>query len=239
MTHHPEPASGIHRPNYAKSRRQLLIACSLVVATIIVLLWLWPAPMPDNRPSPVGEAPAVSDSELSADKAASIEPESTGAEVSRMNADPVATGPATNENEDMFSVGENNPEPLVDEFVPTAEQELLDQKTRMFIAEAKESLPLLDIRPFYPIDAARQQYEAKGTTDEEDDAVENEPRDLRGLKNGEVWIRIDPAYSAEYPSIMAQTADLYRVNTGYEGEIKVMLWVGGRPWASETYGAPW
>jgi hypothetical protein len=141
----------------------------------------------------------------------------------------------------MLPVGENNPELLVDEFVPTAEQELLDQKTRMFIAEAKESLPLIDLRPFNPIEAGKRSYEASKQElgADKDDEAKTESRDNRGLSNGEVWIRIDPGQSSEYKEIMAQTADLYRTNTGYSGEVTVLLWVGGQVWERETYRSPW
>ena len=61
-------------------------------------------------------------------------------------------------------------------------------------------------------------------------------RDDRGLQDGEIWIRIDASKSGEYKEIMAQTADLYRVNTGYREEVTVLLWVGGQVMARETYG---
>ncbi len=62
-------------------------------------------------------------------------------------------------------------------------------------------------------------------------------RDNRGLKDGEVWIRIDPARAAEHQEIMAHTADLYRANTGFDGDVKVILWTGSRPWVSKTFSS--
>jgi hypothetical protein len=63
----------------------------------------------------------------------------------------------------------------------------------------------------------------------------DDPRDDRGLTDGEVWIRIDPSQSGQYKEVMAQTADLYRANTDYTGDVKVLLWVGGQVWAKEVY----
>jgi len=121
----------------------------------------------------------------------------------------------------------------------SAEKELHWQKTQMFVAEAKQSLPLIGIRPFDARRATVASSDIPGTgmTDGEISGIPG--RDGRGLRDGEVWIRIDPARSGEYKEVMAQTADLYRANTGFEGEVTVLLWVGGRVHARETFGLAW
>ena len=121
----------------------------------------------------------------------------------------------------------------------SAEKELHWQKTQMFMAEAKESLPLIGIRSFDARRATvRSSDEANGVLAEgETSGIPG--RDDRGLSDGEVWIRIDPGRSREYKEIMAQTADLYLANTGFEGEVTVLLWVGGRVHARETFDPAW
>jgi type IV secretory pathway VirB10-like protein len=52
---------------------------------------------------------------------------------------------------------------------------------------------------------------------------------------GEIWLRIPADYAAEHRDIMAQHADLYRMEAGYNGTLTVMLWVGGRPYARHQY----
>ena len=242
MTHHPDFANGIQKIDRGKRNRHLLIVGTAVAAIVVAALWLRPVQTP-NEPSP-----PVSHGDPLSDEAVSVRPKP---------ADETDKATVTVTVFDLFSVGisgamhvfdESIDSQLPDEFVPTDEQELHDQKTRMFIAEAEESLPLIDIRPFNPIEAARRKYQAKvdaginGQTDEaaiEEDEAAIEEQDNRSLKDGEVWIRVDPAHSAEHRTIMAQTADLYRVNTGFEGDVTVVLWVGGQPWARETYGPAW
>jgi len=56
-----------------------------------------------------------------------------------------------------------------------------------------------------------------------------------GPPDGHVWIRIQAEHSNQYKEIMAQTADLYRAETGYSDTVTVMLWVGGRPYARHSY----
>ncbi len=118
---------------------------------------------------------------------------------------------------------------------PTPEQYRHYIKTQMFMDEAKASLPLLDMRAFNALKAK--------TGDGEPVSQPNDPsikgRDSKGLKDGEVWIRINAGYSKNFQEIMAQTADLYRANLEYEGEVTVLLWVGGRPWAKQTYTQAW
>jgi len=56
-----------------------------------------------------------------------------------------------------------------------------------------------------------------------------------GPSEGHVWIRMDPAYAQQSKEVMAQTADLYRDETGYAGEVTVTLWVGGQPHSRYSY----
>ncbi len=115
---------------------------------------------------------------------------------------------------------------------PTPEQEFHYQKTQMFIAEAKDKLPLVGIRAFNALQATVREG------DEPSDSGRNIPgRDKKGMRDGEIWIRINGAYSKEQNEIMAQAADLYRSNVDFDGEITVLLWVGGQPIARETYSA--
>jgi len=154
------------------------------------------------------------------------------------------------------------------------------QQIRMFEAEARETLPIIGMRSFNPLQAkprvrttsakeASTSGRAQGTTTTstssaseetasgggdsesagsnaalEDPATEDEGetasgtgdlRDDRGLRDGEVWIRINPGNSNEFREVMAQTADLYRANTDYTGDVTVLLWVGGQVMAKEVY----
>ena len=94
-------------------------------------------------------------------------------------------------------------------------KELRYHLNREFEEEAKEALPLLAV-------------------------VTPDPRETehRRLKEGEIWIRINPGNSREMKDIMAQTADLYKKSTWYDKPVTVILWVGGQPWARFQYPPP-
>jgi hypothetical protein len=152
--------------------------------------------------------------------------------------------------------GEPAPEPLPSGTIPSgrealvpdggeileatsAEKDLHWEKTKMFMAEAKESLPLIGVRSFDARRATLRPSDAPEAMAADTETSGIPGRDDRGLSDGEVWIRIDPGRSGEYKEIMAQTADLYRANTGFEGEVTVLLWVGGRVHARETFDPAW
>ncbi|PIE73714.1 MAG: hypothetical protein CSA20_01950 [Deltaproteobacteria bacterium] len=118
---------------------------------------------------------------------------------------------------------------------PSEEQHLHYQKTQMFIDEAKASLPLLDLRVFNALEAHTEGGEPVSRPND----LRINGRDGRGLRDGEVWVRINPDHSSDFEQVMAQTADLYRANLEYEGEVTVILWVGGQPRAKRTYGQAW
>jgi hypothetical protein len=105
---------------------------------------------------------------------------------------------------------------------PVEQRQLAYERSRIFKAVAMEQLPLLAVIPHNPLmDGGSKDGDAR--------------RSGRNPKEGEVWIRLNAANSREYKEIMAQTADLYRQETLYEGPVTVVLWVGGRPWAQEEF----
>lgn len=55
---------------------------------------------------------------------------------------------------------------------------------------------------------------------------------------GELWIRVDPARSARARDVMAEVARRYHELEEPEGDVVVVLWVGGRPLARESYPRP-
>jgi hypothetical protein len=131
-------------------------------------------------------------------------------------------------------------EPLV---VDDAQLEMDYVITKMYEQEARAELPLLSVQTHNPFKNANGRYvDSNGnpvaeppeavTAGEFDDTSEfgnqNPP-------NGEIWIRIEPENAQEANEIMAQAADLYRSETGYQDEVKVMLWVGGRPFRQYSY----
>ena len=116
---------------------------------------------------------------------------------------------------------------------PSPEAERHYQKTRIFMAEAKESLPVIDIRAFNAMEAEAQSGpRGNGNANS---APHRELRDGKGLRNGEIWLRISAGSASRYSEVMAQTADLYRANTGYSGDVQVLLWVKGQVIAKESY----
>ncbi len=115
------------------------------------------------------------------------------------------------EDQDEDNGEEKQAMPSKDEFV----KKLRYYLNREFEEEAKEVLPLLAI-------------------------VTPDPRETehKRLKEGEIWIRINPGNSREMKDIMAQAADLYKEITLYDKPVTVILWVGGRPWARFQYPPP-
>lgn len=230
------------------TKRRLFIFGISAVSILAVALWWWPVSQTGDRPTAAIVSPQAPEASRKALKPAPS---------AQVHAPGAADGGAAA----VLASGDDNGAPAApvaedrpsDEFIPTAEQELHYQKTQIFMDEARESLPLLGIRAFNPIEAGRYAHraaiqaaiESDGNADGgladtapagDEEAVE---RDGRGLQDGEVWIRVNAAQSGEYREIMAQTADLYRVNTGFEGDVTVIVWVGGQPWARESFGAAW
>lgn len=235
MTRRPSSTKRNVKEDLDKQCRPWFILSLAGVVTLIIALSLWLSPEPEDPPSlaetpePVSQVSSVSEKRVPTGQRPSV------TVAALPEAPPTPDAPEVDDNVPPPAAdGEYRPEPV--EFEPTPEQELHYEKTRMFMAEARESLPLIGIRAFNTIEAARKDHQAAidGT-----EAATSGGRDNRGLQDGEVWVRIDPARSAEHKEIMAQTADLYRVNTGFEGDVTVVLWVGGQPRVHETFGSPW
>ena len=92
------------------------------------------------------------------------------------------------------------------------------QLNQIFEAEVMETFPVYTVQTHNPIEEKKN------------------PK-FFGPPKGEIWIRIKPENSREMREIMAQVADLYHQNAeNPDDEITVLHWVGGRPWAKETYG---
>ncbi len=228
----------------AGSKANGVLLALVAVALLAAGLWLRPASRPDEPPAPA--APPKFDAQ---EKPASMEaapvhrkPEPRQA-AGKRRAEPPADAPVEGTFEDDDGVAVGSPEtdenrPQSDEFAPTAEQELHYEKMRMFMAEARENLPLIGIRAFDPIAAAQNTHQSENVANIGGDAkaAKSVERDQRGLRDGEVWIRIDPAYSSTHREIMSRTADLYRANTGFTDEVTVVVWVGARPWVRQVFG---
>ncbi|WDP90914.1 MAG: hypothetical protein HUN04_14905 [Desulfobacter sp.] len=100
---------------------------------------------------------------------------------------------------------------------PDESLEIEWQLNQIFEAEAMETFPIYTVQTHNPFKA-----------------MENP--EFFGPPENEIWIRIKPESAGEMKEVMAQVADLYRVNAAQpEDEITVLQWVGGRPWAKETY----
>jgi hypothetical protein len=54
--------------------------------------------------------------------------------------------------------------------------------------------------------------------------------------DSELWIRVEPERAAEARDVMADVAALYRTHRAGSEPVRVLLFVGQRPIASETYG---
>jgi hypothetical protein len=52
----------------------------------------------------------------------------------------------------------------------------------------------------------------------------------------ELWIRVQPERAAEARAVMGDVAELYRAHRGGSEPVRVLLFVGARPIATETYG---
>jgi hypothetical protein len=97
-----------------------------------------------------------------------------------------------------------------------AEKELEYELTRQFEAEALDFFPLHTVQAHDPY---------------------QEPGEF-GPAEGEIWVRIKVDHAPEHRDIMAQVADHYKMVTGNENPVTVLLWVGGRPWAKYQYPPP-
>jgi len=81
-----------------------------------------------------------------------------------------------------------------------------------FEEEAKETLPLLSIQTNNPLNTK-----------------------AFGPRRGEIWVRVKPDNARELKQVMKKLGELYRSQTGYDGTITIMHWVGGRPHLKMTF----
>lgn len=118
-------------------------------------------------------------------------------------------------------------------------QEFEDLKRELFDEEASAVLPLLSVQTFRYDTAPNNSATNAATADQDQPQAlstdKSGPYGHLAPPDGHVWIRIDPAYAQEHKDIMAQAADLYRVETGTSDPVTVMLWVGGRPYRKQVY----
>lgn len=166
---------------------------------------------------------------------------------------PIEAVPATHTpvqgNEDVAVV--SSPPPMKAEPAAQTMKEAIDQN-RLSQAElelvnnqiyedvARDTLPSLSIQTHNPVWALEQEAAADGAGDEDDQsgplpAPEAGEFGMIQPPEGEIWIRIPVDYASEHRDVMAQYADLYRTETGYDGAVTVMLWVGGRPHDRQRY----
>lgn len=92
----------------------------------------------------------------------------------------------------------------------------------------------LEIFPLHSVEIHRPESMDPGYVEENGIQIKK----AYGPPPNEIWIRIQPESAREMKEIMAQTADLYRqyVN-GYDQNVRVVHWVGGRAFAAATYDA--
>lgn len=126
-----------------------------------------------------------------------------------------------------------------------AELELLHNQ--LYEEEAKATLPTLSVQTHNPVWQLEYEEEQprKDVSSAEETTEKNKPKALATPEagafgniqppEGEIWLRIPVDYSTEHRDIMAQHADLFRIETGYTKPVTVTLWVGGRPYARQMY----
>ncbi|MBT8339385.1 MAG: hypothetical protein HKP58_14435 [Desulfatitalea sp.] len=124
----------------------------------------------------------------------------------------------------------------VDTYRPTAAEEKL-AKNQIYEDTAWATLPTLSLQTHNPVWALAHTAAAGAQSGNSgpQPAPEAGPFGKIQPMEGEIWLRIPPEYTGEYRDIMAQNADLFRAETGYDGPITVTLWVGGRPYKREIY----
>lgn len=157
--------------------------------------------------------------------------------------------PASSQNKDLAKTPEPQTDVAVDHVVPSpepvpgdidpvrlAQAELAVVRHQVYEETARETLPTLSIQTHNPIWAI--EYEAEGQSGTSSGP---QPAPTAGEfgkiqpPEGEIWLRIPPDYAREHRDIMAQNADLYRAETGYDGPVTITLWVGGRPYHRQQY----
>lgn len=152
-------------------------------------------------------------------------------------ADTVPENPPSKEDEIATQPTEETIDP-----VRLAEAELALVNNQIYEDVARDTLPSLSIQTHNPVWVLEQEAAGEGSVswDEEDQsgplpAPEAGEFGMIQPSEGEIWIRIPVDYASEHRDVMAQYADLYRTETGYEGTVTVMLWVGGRPHDRQQY----
>jgi hypothetical protein len=116
-----------------------------------------------------------------------------------------------------------------------AQEEFEDLKREMFDEEASTVLPLLSVQSFRHSADPQEEGSLEGPQPQFLPVAKSGPFGRLAPPDGHVWIRIDADHAREYAEIMAQTADLYRAETGYAEPVTVLLWVGGRPYSKQVY----
>lgn len=116
-----------------------------------------------------------------------------------------------------------------------AQQEFEDLKREMFDDEASAVLPLLTVQTFRHETASSEAGASEAPEHQAISTNQAGPFGRLAPPDGHIWIRIDANYAQEHKDIMAQTADLYRAETGTTEPVTVMLWVGGRPYKKQVF----
>ncbi|WP_028319511.1 hypothetical protein [Desulfobulbus elongatus] len=133
-----------------------------------------------------------------------------------------------------------------------AEAETALVRNRMYEQKARTTLPTLSLQTHNPVWALEQEAEERKRRAEAGQAGEAPtPADASNPgpqaapesgpfgniqpPDGEIWLRIPVDNAKEFRDIMAQNADLYRAETGFDKPVTVTLWVGGRVYARQQF----
>ena len=127
--------------------------------------------------------------------------------------------------------------------VRLAQAELALVNNQIYEEVARETLPTLSIQTHNPVWALEYAAEhgmddpgySSGETSGPLPAPRSGPFGNIQPPEGEIWLRIPPDFADEHRDIMAENADLYRVETGYSDPVTITLWVGGRPYTRQQY----
>lgn len=133
-----------------------------------------------------------------------------------------------------------------------AEAETVLVRNRMYEQKARATLPTLSLQTNNPVWALEHEAEERrhlaeaGQTEPEQSpaqaanqgpqfAPESGPFGKIQPPEGEIWLRIPVDNAREFRDIMAENADLYRAETGFDKPVTITLWVGGRVYARQRY----
>lgn len=140
--------------------------------------------------------------------------------------------------------------PVAIDPVRLAEAEAHLARNRIYEQKARSTLPTLSLQTHNPVWALQQEAEQHRRRAEAGKSSQDQPQTVpQGPQpapesgpfgniqppEGEIWLRIPVDNAREFKDIMAQNADLFRVEAQYGKPVTVTLWVGGRVYARQQY----